>query len=227
MTTQNQFQVGKTYSTSSACDSECIFTFTVISRTAKFVTLQSPSGEINKRKVWFDPYADKYGEDATIEHLSPFGVYSMSPVLDAVKDLVTEEAIAAATLETQITEEIEQPEQAIACQSELKPELTPKEKLQEKLKDALTEREQSNDKYWIDLEIEDLEEKINMLSAIAAATPAVEAPQVEEIEETEAHAVPCEVQEPYKLMIQLSMISYVQAVRYTPEALKPMQLSLV
>jgi GTPase Era involved in 16S rRNA processing len=49
---------------------------------------------------------------------------------------------------------------------------------------------------------------------------------IQEIE-TEAIAVQCEVETPYKVMVQLSMISYVQPVRYTPEALKPMQLSLV
>jgi hypothetical protein len=61
---------------------------------------------------------------------------------------------------------------------------------------------------------------------ITEAEEAIAPLPIQELEQ-EAIAVPCEVETPYKVMIQLSMISYVQPVRYTPEALKPMQLSLV
>jgi hypothetical protein len=34
----NQFQIGRTYSTRSICDHNCIFAFTILGRTAKTVT---------------------------------------------------------------------------------------------------------------------------------------------------------------------------------------------
>ena len=36
----NQFQVGRTYATRSICDYDCIFSFTILARTAKTVTTQ-------------------------------------------------------------------------------------------------------------------------------------------------------------------------------------------
>ena len=36
----NQFQIGRTYNTRSICDHDCIFSFTILSRTAKTVTTQ-------------------------------------------------------------------------------------------------------------------------------------------------------------------------------------------
>ena len=46
-----KFEVGKTYYTRSACDHNCIYRFTVISRTAKMVTVIDGLGEKLKRKV--------------------------------------------------------------------------------------------------------------------------------------------------------------------------------
>lgn len=68
------FQVGQTYTAASACNSECVWHFTVTKRTAKFVTLTERSGETMRVGVraWD-------GE----EWASPFGTYSMAPVIRA------------------------------------------------------------------------------------------------------------------------------------------------
>ena len=73
MTTQ--FQVGQTYATRSICDHECIFSFTVISRTAKTVTI-TVHGKPARRgiSIWNG-----------VEQFSPFGTYSMSPIISADK----------------------------------------------------------------------------------------------------------------------------------------------
>lgn len=46
-----KFEVGKTYSTRSACDHECIFSFEVIKRTEKQLTLKHHN-EVFKRGVY-------------------------------------------------------------------------------------------------------------------------------------------------------------------------------
>lgn len=81
-----RFEVGKTYATRSLGDYDCIFSFTVISRTAKFVTLRTSNDEEMRRgvrisSVWPDT-----------ECCDPFGRYSLSPVLVADRHLVPEEA---------------------------------------------------------------------------------------------------------------------------------------
>lgn len=68
------FQVGATYQARSAADYDCVWTFTVLSRTAKFVTLREESGET--RRVGVRTWD---GE----EWASPFGTYSLSPVIRA------------------------------------------------------------------------------------------------------------------------------------------------
>lgn len=73
----HQFEIGKIYSARSACDHECIFSFKVIARTAKQLTLQDKHGEISKRGVrTYDG----------IEVCSPFGRYSMSPTIYANRE---------------------------------------------------------------------------------------------------------------------------------------------
>ena len=73
MTTQ--VQVGKTYTTRSACDYNCIFSFTVVARTEKNVTiigdlLDKPT----RRKVYV------WGSE---ESCLPYGSYSMAPSISA------------------------------------------------------------------------------------------------------------------------------------------------
>jgi hypothetical protein len=69
----NQFQVGRTYSVRSICDSECIFRFEVVKRTAKTVWLKSGS-KVKARRV---------REWDGAEACDPHGRYSMSPILSA------------------------------------------------------------------------------------------------------------------------------------------------
>lgn len=68
----SKFEVGHSYSATSACDHECVWTFEVIKRTAKFITLRENSGEI--RRVGVRTHDDH-------EYASPFGTYSMAPVI--------------------------------------------------------------------------------------------------------------------------------------------------
>ena len=66
-----KFEVGKEYGTGSICDSNCIFKFTVISRTEKTVTINSHRGTVRRRIGIFK------GQEV----ISPLGTYSMSPSL--------------------------------------------------------------------------------------------------------------------------------------------------
>lgn len=69
------FEIGATYQAVSACDSNCIWTLEVTARTAKFVTLRDVhTGETNRVGV-----RSYNGE----EWASPFGTYSMAPVIRA------------------------------------------------------------------------------------------------------------------------------------------------
>lgn len=71
----NKFQVGKTYATRSICDHNCIFSYTIVSRTEKTVTIKS-GDKTTRRKV---------REYDGAEVIDPLGRYSMSPVLSANK----------------------------------------------------------------------------------------------------------------------------------------------
>ena len=71
------FKIGKTYSTRSACDYECIFSFTVKARSAKFVTLEDRHGRTRRAGV--------YNWNG-IESCRPMGSYSMAPVITAEKE---------------------------------------------------------------------------------------------------------------------------------------------
>lgn len=64
------FQVGETYSATSACDSNCVWTFEVVARTAKFITLREDSGETMRVGVrahdgeeWASPFGSFTGPD--------------------------------------------------------------------------------------------------------------------------------------------------------------------
>lgn len=70
-----KFQVGKTYSTRSLCDHECIFSFEIVGRTEKTVTIKSAHRGAVRRKI-------RVGSDG-VERIDPYGRYSMSPVLSA------------------------------------------------------------------------------------------------------------------------------------------------
>lgn len=73
----NTFQIGKTYTARSACDYDCIYSWTVIARTAKQITLKDKHGRISKRGIrTYDG----------IEVCSPNGRYSMSPSIYANRE---------------------------------------------------------------------------------------------------------------------------------------------
>lgn len=68
------FQVGATYSTRSACDYDCVFSWRVVARTAKQITLENRHGETSIRGIRV------YGET---EYCAPLGSYSMAPLISA------------------------------------------------------------------------------------------------------------------------------------------------
>lgn len=69
------FKIGETYSTRSACDHDCIYSFKIVRRTAKQITFLY-HGKEETRGV------REYGGE---EVCSPFGRYSMSPTIHAGK----------------------------------------------------------------------------------------------------------------------------------------------
>lgn len=72
------FQIGQDLSRASAGDSDCIFRFTVIARTAKFVTLAVAGYPAETYRVGIK--VDEHGEWCL-----PFGSYSMAPTLHAAQ----------------------------------------------------------------------------------------------------------------------------------------------
>jgi hypothetical protein len=77
MTTATQiktFEVGKAYTTRSACDHECVFSHTVIKRSAKFITVRDKWGKETRCGV---------SEWNGCESAFPEGRYSMAPSIHA------------------------------------------------------------------------------------------------------------------------------------------------
>lgn len=72
--TATRFEIGKTYATRSLCDWDTVFSFTVVARTAKTVTIESNAWGQVKRGIRL------YGD---VESCKPLGSYSMSPTIHA------------------------------------------------------------------------------------------------------------------------------------------------
>jgi hypothetical protein len=70
------FEVGKTYSTRSICDSDCIFSFEILGRTAKTITFKS-MGAIKTKGI-------KIHE--AVETCLPQGRHSMAPMIRADRE---------------------------------------------------------------------------------------------------------------------------------------------
>lgn len=70
-----QFEIGKTYGCRSICDSDCIFSYTILGRTAKMVVIYSPIAR-KARKC-------KVREYDGAETIYPEGYYSMCPIIRA------------------------------------------------------------------------------------------------------------------------------------------------
>ena len=69
-----KFEIGKTYSTRSACDYECVFSFEVVRRTEKTVWIKDRMQGIKGRRVEIDE---------GVEMIRPYGSYSMAPIIRA------------------------------------------------------------------------------------------------------------------------------------------------
>ncbi len=68
-----QFQIGQTYQTRSICDHECIFSFTILARTAKTITTQVHGKTVRRGlQLWNG-----------VEQFKPFGNYSMCAIIGA------------------------------------------------------------------------------------------------------------------------------------------------
>lgn len=71
------FEIGKTYSTRSVCDHNCIFSYTVIARTAKTITI-TDGRETKKCRI-----IKALSEYRKAESIYPLGQYSMCPIISA------------------------------------------------------------------------------------------------------------------------------------------------
>lgn len=68
------FEVGKTYTTRSACDHDCVISVRVLARTAK--TIKAVCGHKGERTLRVSAYEGT-------ETVKPWGSYSMAPVVTA------------------------------------------------------------------------------------------------------------------------------------------------
>lgn len=72
-----KFEVGKSYSMRSACDHNCVWTYTVTERTAQTITISD--GKVSKKcRISKD-----VSEHRNAETVYPLGKYSMCPSLTA------------------------------------------------------------------------------------------------------------------------------------------------
>lgn len=69
------FEVGSTYTTRSACDSNSVYEFVVTNRTKSFVTLQERGKSLGRKKIFQDTDGREY--------CKPHGDYSMATILKA------------------------------------------------------------------------------------------------------------------------------------------------
>lgn len=74
-----KFEIGKVYSMNSVCDQNCVWSYTVIARTAQTITLND--GKETKRCR----ISKKISEYLGAESIFPLGQYSMAPILSADK----------------------------------------------------------------------------------------------------------------------------------------------
>jgi hypothetical protein len=70
-----KFQVGRTYATRSIGDYDCIFSFTILGRTAKTVTTEVHGKTVKRGLTVYDG----------VEQFKPFGSYSMCAIIRADK----------------------------------------------------------------------------------------------------------------------------------------------
>lgn len=75
MTSTTKFEVGKTYATRSICDHDCIFSFVILARTAKMVTVNVHGKTVRRGLSLYEG----------VEQFSPYGRYSMAAIIRADK----------------------------------------------------------------------------------------------------------------------------------------------
>ena len=73
----NKFEIGKQYSMRSICDHDCVWTYTVVARTASTITITDGKQTKTCRIV------KNLSEYRNAESVFPFGRYSMCPILSA------------------------------------------------------------------------------------------------------------------------------------------------
>ncbi len=81
--TIKRFEVGKTYATSSICDSNCIIAVKILRRTASTVTVEMVRGDLDGDKVRTFRIDQKKAEHFGEESIKPWGSFSMCPIIDA------------------------------------------------------------------------------------------------------------------------------------------------
>lgn len=74
-----KFEVGKIYGTASICDSDCIFTYRIVSRTEKSVVVEEIGHD---GKAYGKAHRCKIHDIGRGEFIYPSGRYSMCPVLE-------------------------------------------------------------------------------------------------------------------------------------------------
>ena len=74
-----KFEIGATYSMRSACDHDCVWTYTVTARTAQTITI-TDGKDVKKCRI--NKRASEYCKAETVY---PLGQYSMAPSLSADK----------------------------------------------------------------------------------------------------------------------------------------------
>ena len=72
------FVVGKKYKMTSACDSDCVWVYEVISRTAQTITIKDEDGTVKKCRI-IRGLTEYYGAEV----VRPLGTFSMCPSLKA------------------------------------------------------------------------------------------------------------------------------------------------
>ncbi len=73
-----KFEIGKTYSTRSICNNECVIAYTITGRTAATVTATNNKGETARFRI-----SKKHSEYRNAETFLPWGAYSMAPMISA------------------------------------------------------------------------------------------------------------------------------------------------
>ena len=80
-----KFKVGKSYKMNSLCDTDCVWSYTVVRRTAKTLWIKCEADQVTSNRI------SVYDN---IERVYPLGKYSMCPVLTAEKEIKTNIPVA-------------------------------------------------------------------------------------------------------------------------------------